>query len=362
MKKIYLICTTLFVFSGLFAAEDDYESTKTIIKTVGVSKGATVEVYNKYGNIHVNTWQKDSVKIVVDVSSVSSKAIYADKQLDRVRINISNVTHFVVAKTIYGSTSSIDQAVSDILDLGRQLMSYQSKVTINYTLFVPSYIDLKIENRFGDVYIPAIDGKVFIDLSYGDLKAKEIKNAGDVSIKYSNGSSIDKVSSGKLKISYSDMIFEELVDVDLELRSSDIMINHAAKILLTSNHDKITISDLGVIEGTINFTNLKVYQVEKSMNLNTKYGDVYVSKSLPSCTAIKLNGSYTDYAINLSQESSATISVTNDASSVIMLPTKAEISNQSSTQEFKVIEAKLGAGATSISIMAKSSDVKITRQ
>ncbi len=60
-----------------------------IVRNFKISAKSTVEVYNKYGKVHIRTWDKDSVKFEVDLriqTSNSEKLNKLKKEQDYVRV------------------------------------------------------------------------------------------------------------------------------------------------------------------------------------------------------------------------------------------------------------------------------------
>ena len=44
------------------------EFTNQVVRAYKVSKETSVDVFNKYGKIHVVPWEKDSVKFIIDLA------------------------------------------------------------------------------------------------------------------------------------------------------------------------------------------------------------------------------------------------------------------------------------------------------
>ena len=76
---------------------------------------------------------------------------------DGITINITETKYLVRAQTDF--SQNINMLFESFKGMTSKLISYDSKVEINYYINIPEYLNLKIENKYGDVYmeeIPAI--------------------------------------------------------------------------------------------------------------------------------------------------------------------------------------------------------------
>ncbi len=68
----YLIISACLAFSMPLAGQT-YENSKTVREAYRISSGTEVQVINKYGDIHLVPWEKDSVVFEIDLSVTSTK-------------------------------------------------------------------------------------------------------------------------------------------------------------------------------------------------------------------------------------------------------------------------------------------------
>jgi hypothetical protein len=226
------------------------EKVKTFSKSYPVDANDELTIDNRYGKVTVNTWAKNEVKVDVDIKGYSMDESDAQKLVDQTSISsdkdgnvVAFKTNIDLGKNSWWGTSSENGKLTKV-----------HKVIINYTVYMPAKSDLTISNRYGQVSLPNLDGKLNINNSYGGLVAKALTNNdniivvryGDANITSLNGSNLDVAygslaleSADKLtaKISYSTAKIGKLTTSgDINVRyGNGLAINDLGKQLRTLN-------------------------------------------------------------------------------------------------------------------------------
>src|SRR3972149_1755609 len=145
------------------------EYTQRVTRSFKVNSTATVDIANKYGKVQVVTWDNDSVKFIIDLRIKAKDQQKLQKLKQSIDFEFTTGQFFVIAHTVLGQSSQ--DIFKDIVDIAGTYLSTANSVTINYTVMVPDYTPLKIENKFGDVFIDNLDNNLSLTLAYGDLTA-----------------------------------------------------------------------------------------------------------------------------------------------------------------------------------------------
>ena len=64
------------------------------------------------------------------------------------------------------------------------------RVEINYYISIPEYLNLKIENKYGDVYMEDITGDFSISISNGSFKANSLGKNSSINLTFCDAQSI----------------------------------------------------------------------------------------------------------------------------------------------------------------------------
>ena len=146
--------------------------TRNYIKTIPVDRETSLEVFSKYGNIQITQWKKDSAMIRAEIKAVASNKEKLEKMFNGVTINMTESKYLIRAETNF--TQNINMIFESFKGMTSKLISYDSRIEINYYINIPEYLNLKIENKYGDVYMEDNTGDFSIALSNGSFKANSL--------------------------------------------------------------------------------------------------------------------------------------------------------------------------------------------
>lgn len=317
------------------------------VRSYKITENTSVEILNKYGKIHVITWDIDSVKFEVDLRITANTIEKMQKLRNNVKFEFTGNQYIITAKTIFVSTSNMITEFVDAFIPSNQVM-------INYMVYVPRHAILKIDNKFGDVYMDDFEGNLEINLSNGDLKANKL--SGNPVIRLSAGDGmINSIQNGKVYVSYSDMQIRQADNLHLETRSSRIDVEKGDKLKIDSRRDKLVITEGIDVTASGYFSTLEIEHLVKELRCSFKYGVVTVDKVNSGFSFININSEYTDIDLFFDRTASYNIDITHHNDVYINYP--ASIS-QIKTEDLDVDQkTKLTYGK--IGNMSKESTSKV---
>jgi hypothetical protein len=298
--KIILTVTLIFLIFSSLSAQSETE-TRSFIKTVPVGKETSLEITNKYGNIHITPWEKDSAYIRAEVKAFASNQTKLTKMFDGITVNITDTKYMVRAQTDF--TQNINMLFESFKGMTSKLISYDSRVEINYYISIPGYLNLKIENKYGDVYMEDNTGYLSVTISNGAFKANSIGKGTSVNLAFCDAT-INSVSTGTLNASFSEISIGETGDLSIKAVSSRFDIRKAGILRIDSRRDKYFIDSIDRLLGTSYFTDYKVKNLRKELNLTTRYGSINTDLIENGFDAINIYSGYTDISLGFDQGSS----------------------------------------------------------
>lgn len=104
---------------------------------------------------------------------------------------------------------------------------------------MPATNAIKIDNKFGNVYMDSHSGDADISVSNGDLQARNFSRGLKLKIEFGSASFQD-AGEAELNINYSDLTARKINKLNLDSRSSSIDIEEIGSIDMTSSRDKLT--------------------------------------------------------------------------------------------------------------------------
>ncbi|MCG6186633.1 DUF4097 family beta strand repeat-containing protein [Maribellus maritimus] len=295
MKQLKIILATFFlcwmVPGSVFA---QFTETKEISKHFKVSPETRIEIANKYGKIEMNTWEKDSVVINIDIRVEEKKLSRLEKSMDEIKFDITDNQHFLIFRTSVGENRSALE--KEFLKFKETLLQTDGNMEINYTVWLPKTNKLKIENKFGDIFIGDYSGEVEIDLSNGNLKSHDFNGRLDLTLNFADAT-INQMQNGRLDCNYSDLYLRKAESLRIVSKSTTYEILEIKELDADSRRDKFRIRLADLIDAEGSFSNFRINELNDRATLRTEYGDIDVEKTNPDFSNIFIESRSTD--INL---------------------------------------------------------------
>jgi hypothetical protein len=277
-------------------AAGQVEKSRTLSRSFPVSRQMSVKVSNKYGNVVVNTWDKDSVAFVINIRSVDKKEADAEARLAGIDVKFVASSYFLDVQTTFPENKNVLGV--DWQEVTGGIFPSSRRIDIDYEISIPAWANLEIVNRYGNVYASDHNGGFKLSLSNGDFKAGTLLGETTLNVGFGNVT-LNQLGNARLELSYAEMVLKNAGKLHIEGRSSKCWITAAESIDLDSRRDKLYVDTVASVSGQCDFSTLQIGYLGNSGMLNAKYGDLKVSTTSALLSMINLNTEYTDVIINL---------------------------------------------------------------
>jgi hypothetical protein len=350
------ILTLIASVTFSISAQDEFK--KNITKSFQLNENSKLNVNNKYGNIDVRDWDKNEVKIDVEIIIQDLNQTKAEEALRNVDIEFSIVDNEIIIKTNYNDNF--------FNILGKNNHSENKKFEVNYKISLPPSLSVKIENKYGDLFISKLNSTSYLDVSYGNLKANELFSnsqevMSEVNLAYSKGN-IEKCKWLKLNLKYSRLSIEESKALIVISKYSKLFVQKGSSIVCESKYDTYEVGGLANFVTNAQYSNFTFDAIVKKISLNTKYSDVRVLDIPSSFESIDIENSYG--TINLGLAADASYQLDGYAKyAKIEYPGGFKINEFQENNEFKVegIVGKETGSLPKININTKYGGVKLMK-
>jgi len=259
-----LLLSLLLINAATFSLSAQ-DAQKTYSETYDISKGVTLSTETKYSDIELLTWEKDVVDIFVEVEVDASSDNKAREMLEKieVQINKSGNTVFLETKMDNGWSRNV-------------------KVEINITIKAPKYINLDMENSYGDLFIQEVSGLVLLDLKYSNLKAGSLSRGNEkpynmIDLAYSNAE-VDEAGWVEVELSYSDLEINSSRMLFVESKYSKLIGEKAGGIITKGAYDKYYIDEIDSFVAELRYSGLKFEVLNNNLNLHSAYTNAKIFK------------------------------------------------------------------------------------
>jgi len=282
-KSLLLSLLLIVTVSFSLSAQD---ARKEYTEAYDVSKGVTLNTDTKYSDVELLTWDKSVVDILVEVEVDASSTSRAEAAIEKIDVRISKSGNNISLVTEFENG-----------------WSRNVKTSIKITIKAPSWVNLDMENSYGDLFIQEVTGLVLLDLKYGNLKAGSLTRGNEkpysqIDMAYSNGE-IDELGWLELEISYSDMEINQSKMLFVENKYSKLSGEQAGGIITEGAYDKYTFEEIDSFVGEIKYSGIKFGKLNKTLDLHSGYTNAKIGTLSKGFDKVDASLSYGNITVGL---------------------------------------------------------------
>ncbi|WP_205512524.1 hypothetical protein [Longitalea arenae] len=193
-----LLITCLIPTVQLFAGDPLVEKKKTYTKSYNVSGSDKISFKNQFGEMQINTWDKNEVKATVNITAEASTDEKAQAILDHISIEDGKNSGGVYFETKFDKKKDAKWSKGE-----------KQSFHIDYVIYVPARNALVAENQFGPMSIGDYQGEISLESKFGSLTAGKLAHVKKVEIEFGKGT-IGSISSGSLVVKFSKVSIDNL--------------------------------------------------------------------------------------------------------------------------------------------------------
>jgi hypothetical protein len=332
LKYFWMIWGTAMCVSFLLPqqAMAQFADSKEIKKEFKVTPETRIEISNKYGKVELNTWDKDSVIIEIKIKVEEKKLSKLEKSMEEIDFDFTNSQHFLVARTTVGENRS--PLEKELLKFKETLLQSDGNVEINYKVWLPKANNLRVENKFGDIFIDDYSGEVEIDLSNGNLKSHDFTGKTNITLNFADAT-INNINTGRLDCNYSDLYIREAGSLQIKSKSSTFEILEINEMDADSRRDKFRVRLADLVDAQGSFSNFRFNELTDRLTLRAEYGDLDIEKTAPDFSNIYIESKSTDINLYFKSDSNFGFEITHTKSEV-------DLCRETTIDEEKVLDEK----------------------
>jgi hypothetical protein len=270
-----------------------------------------------------------------------SKQSKVDKSFDYIEFDFKTSKYYIIAQTLFAGKSSF---WSDVSDLTGAIFNSSTKTKIDYTVYLPADVTLKLMNKYGNIYTTDHTGNLEIELSNGDLKAYHLSGETKINIEFGNAN-VKQIENGMIQVSYGEMQIDEANRIIVESKSSKFYIKEADDLDINSKRDKFYLGQAGYMHGLTNFSTIEADVVTQKVDLATKYGDVDLKSFADSFENLNIKSENTDIIFHFTDDKQYEMEFVLDERTQVMYSADIEnITSKNLDEDGKIIEVKCIVG------------------
>lgn len=267
------------------------DARKEYTENFPVSRGVTLDADISYSDMEIVTWDRNEVDILAVVEVEASSRSKAEAALEKVNIQIGKS----------GNTITLETE----LDNG---WSRNVKTQIHITVKAPAFLNLTMENAYGDLFIQELSGLVLLDLQYSNLQAGNLSRGNEkpynqLELAYSNGT-IEEAGWLDMEIAYSELEINRSDMIFMESKYSKLMGEKAGGIITEGAYDKYYIDEVESFVAELKYSGIKFGLLNKNLNVEAAYTNTNISKISKNFDELEVSLAYGNFTAGVEQGAS----------------------------------------------------------
>lgn len=330
----------LILIGVILAAYVSQAQSRTLVKNISqsflVEKRSTVDLTNKYGQVILDTWDKDSVKIKVKITAYGKNDEALTKTMERVDVDFKNFGDVLNIETVLDRNSSIfKEVINSLGDYSKTLIS-KNKISIDYELTIPNQSILILDNKYGDVYMQDLSQEATITVAHGDFKAENLSGTSKLNLSFCKAR-IKKIDKAIIELKGAELDLREGGDIVLTSSSSTFDVKSVQSLKVDSRNDKIHLEKVTAIRGYSSFSNIQIDSMLDRMDMELNYGDLMVNSVNSNFNLVNLKSKTADVNISLDMGSYFSANLTGREDRMYLTSNFMGMNKTHSTENDKII-------------------------
>lgn len=331
MKKRITISVILLAALIPFGVLAQFNESREFTRRYKVMPDTKVEISNKYGNVEINTWQKDSVVFEVKIKVEEKSLSKLEKTMAGIDFDFTNSAHFLIAKTIVNKTSSTIE--KELLKFKETILQTEGNVEINYTVWMPEKCALNLDNKYGNIFISDFEGDCTISLANGNLKAHDFNGKTEINLSFADAT-INKMNTAQLNTNYSEVDIDAVKKLIILSKQSTYEISEVSDLDINARRDKYRIRLVDKLNAEGSFSNFRISDLKDRIRFRSDYGDLNIENISAEFTSIYIETMSADVNLNFDPMSSFGFEITETK-------TELDLSGNMVVTEKNVLDEKL---------------------
>src|SRR5688572_17755697 len=181
MKKIITgVFSVLFLLPAAWVSAQEVTEKKkekfAFVKEKNISKtypasGNNLSIDNSFGDVKFIAWDKNEIKVDVDIEASSDKEDIAQKIFDAISVSDRHQGKNIEFKT-------------KIENKNNSCKNCKTSMQIDFEVHLPVNVELDVTNSFGSIELPDYKGALSVSSKFGKLTAGSLSNVKDVDVEF----------------------------------------------------------------------------------------------------------------------------------------------------------------------------------
>ncbi len=298
LKRYLVFFGILLLMSDALAHDPEVnliEKKKTFNFNFNTESDDKLELSNQFGDIKIIHWKNNQVKATVQVMANAPSNSSLDAFLETVDVSGTKSGDVIRISTIISKESLSFKTVHK---------DKNTNLRIDYTVFMPENMELKLNNSFGSVILPEFSSPLHLNLNYCTLTAPNIRNLeNNINLNYGTAN-INSMNGGNLNSNFTNLNLGNLKNVNLK-----------------NNNGRFKARNLEDIEGILNYSQGVLGTIKDAVKLKLNYtNDLVIEKIDENLKSLEILSNYSDVDLPISLKTNVEFNIKTNHGSFLVDP------------------------------------------
>ncbi|MAY83116.1 MAG: hypothetical protein CMP59_03200 [Flavobacteriales bacterium] len=334
--------TSMLLIAALLLASQLASASEGLVKKINesykVKSGQILAISNQFGDVEITHWDKQEVKVEIEVIVDYKNQEKGQEQLDKIQIKIENGDKKLSIKT-------------DIDNKGDASISKNEKMEINYTISMPANMPLELKNKFGDISLDSRTAKTMIELQFGSAKIGKLEHMeNDLTFKFSDPVIIDGLGGGELVVKFSKLELGDCGNIDLTSEMSTTNASDMGDSKVKVSHGGFTAATIEKIDLKSSMSTIKIERLEKGGSIDAGYGKLIIEELSKNFEGLEIDSKFGPVEIGIEQGSKLKLDAETSMAD-LQLPSGYKVVKSSDVGNNKSFQGAIGGDGSSLPVL-----------
>ena len=298
---------------------------RKIQKQFPVSQGATLLLNNRFGDITCINWDKMEISVEVTITVETSSEEKAQKIFNAINISFVASPGRVEVRTEFPED-----------------LNTRNPVNVDYRIWMPASVSMDVTNKFGDVFVPRLDGKGIFHIAYGNANLEKLNHPDNqVDVKFGSAT-IGTVTGTVIRIQYSRLNVSFAGTLKMDSKFSDMQIDRIDQLEGTFEGGQIDVGEVSALLMTTKFSGVEIRSLGKNINLDCKYGSIDVREVSSGFQSVKIFNKFGNVSLHLPTDARYTLDMESKFSGIKFPEHKASFTYREISDQGQVYRGSIG--------------------
>lgn len=298
MKQLlYKITINALVVLMSCTALGQNKVSKEIKETTALSNNGQLFIENKYGDVFIDGWSRETIEINVEIEAKGRNLEKAKELLNRINPEIETSGNVVMIKSVISERELgfFNRYIKKVDALNTE----KTNTNINYRIYLPKQTEIEVINKYGDVIITNWSGILKGDIEHGDLRVTDAISNANIAIKYGHLKA-NNLQDASINAKSANLTIGTSNKMKLESNGSEIRFETINNLELYSNKDRLDVNALESVYGEAKYSTISIDSVGLKANLDLHLAELRIRKC-NEAPILNINQNTSEVYINISE-------------------------------------------------------------